>query len=92
MSICHEDSFSILHTKNHFAACRCQSRGNDAGLFFIGLVIGTLDKEDMAHYVFSLLAEQAIDVEGVEVDGAERVGKRKRLEILLDLLLRPAFQ
>ena len=44
-----------------------RAEGMTLNFFLMGLVIGTLDKEDMAHYVFSLLAEQAIDVEEVEV-------------------------
>jgi len=51
--------------------------------FVLGFVIGTLNKEDMAHYVFSLLAENAIDVESVEVD----LGNVVLLQIGPDYLL-----
>lgn len=50
------------------------------------LVIGTHDKEDMAHYVFSVSAEQAIDVEEVEVDGGNMFLLQSGLNHLLGFI------
>jgi hypothetical protein len=51
--------------------------------FVLGFLIGTLNKEDMAQYIFSLLAENAIDAQSVEVD----LGNVVLLKIGLDHLL-----
>jgi len=45
-----------------------RAEGITLDIFVTGIVIGVLDKEDMANYIFALLAENAIDVESVEVE------------------------
>ncbi|MCK5255607.1 MAG: hypothetical protein KAQ81_06260, partial [Deltaproteobacteria bacterium] len=45
-----------------------RAEGITLDFFVLGFVIGTLDNEDMANYIFALLAENAIEVESVEVD------------------------
>jgi hypothetical protein len=47
-----------------------RAQGFTLDLFIIGLIIGEINQDDMSHYLFSVLAENALEVESVTIESA----------------------